>query len=438
MALWTDVLRCWVLADQPMGIPANSVAIPPKSPKSSRPLTVGAVLVAVLVAAVTVLLVGHFTNHFNPEWDMSYYQDMASNGLIGNHHLVAPFAYRFAVPVLIGSVARTTHRNVADTFQTGAQVMSMVFIVACFVFARVNQGSGRAALFAAVLFALNWYIVKWSLLVGSMMDIYAYPLLLLGLWAVFTRRFYVVLLTSAVGLFVKEFLLLPLIAQEGILIYENYRTDRHKLFGPMTLMGAVVVVCFALPRVLIPVVDSLQEVDPHQFWKLRRLISYPANPKRWFNIVFAYVMVWLPVLLLFTRSRWRLVRQRLYPHRWAILQFLAFQLMLVMYGGTNIVIYVTYSAPVALLALVILLDSPDLRRWEPFAALAVVILFNREFMPVPLPQNGLDRYLDFYGGYSDLVTWRSLGRFAEAFVYTLGFWIVRAIAIRGDRRICDR
>jgi hypothetical protein len=173
-------------------------------------------------------------------------------------------------------------------------------------------------------------------------------------------------------------------------------------------------------------------VDPHQLWKLRRLMSYPANARRWFNILFAYVMFWLPALLLLTRSRGRLVRQRLYPYRWAIFPFLAFQLLLVMYGGTNIVIYVTYSAPVAVLVLAVLLDSTDLRRWEPFAALAVVILFNREWMPVPLPQNGLDRYLDFYGGYSDLVTWRSLSRFAEASAYTLGFWMVRAMAIRSD------
>jgi hypothetical protein len=416
-----------------MEIPSKSAPFSPKSSSRAGPLTGWGVLVAVLVAAVVVLLVARFTNHLNPKWDMLYYQDMAANGLVGNHHLVAPFAYRPAAPLVIGALARAAHEDYADTFRTCAQLMSMVFIVACFVFARLNQCSDRAALFAAVLIALNLYIIKWNVFAGSMVDIYAYPLLLLGFWAVLTRRFHLLMLTSVAGLFVKEFLLLPLVAQAGMLIRDNYRTNRRKMIGPMALMGAILVACFVLPRVLIPVVDSLQDVDPHQLWKLRRLISYPASPKRWFNILFAYVTVWLPVLLLLTRSRWRQVQQRLYPHRWAIFPFLAFQLVLVMYGGTNIVIYVTYSAPVAVLALVTLLDSPDLLRWEPFAALAVVILFNREWMSIPLPQYGLERYLDFIGGYSDLVTWRSFWRFAEAFAYILGFWTVRATTIRRDR-----
>lgn len=385
---------------------------------------------AVLVAAVVVLLVGRFNNRLNPEWDMSYYQDMAANGLLGNHHLVAPFAYRPAAPLVIGAIARAAHTNYTDTFRACAQVMSMVFILACFVFAKVNQGSDRAALFAAVLIALNMAIVKWSILAGSMVDIYAYPLLLLGFWAVLARRFYLVLLVSAAGLFVKEFLLLPLVTQAGMLIYDNYRTNRRKLIRTMALTCAVIVVCFVMPRVLIPIVDSFQDIDPHQLWKLRRLISYPANPKRWFNITFAYLAVWLPALLLFTRRRGQLVRDRLCPHRTAIFVFLAFHLLLVMYGGTNIVIFVTYSVPAEMLALVILLDSPDLQRWEPFAALTVVILFNREWMSIPLPQYDLDRYLNFYGGYYHLVTWRSVWRLAEACAYTVGFWAVRTVAIR--------
>jgi hypothetical protein len=392
-------------------------------------------LMAVLVAVVVVWLVGYFTNHMTPEWDMLYYQDMAAHGILGNHHLVAPFAYRPAAPLLIGAIARATHANYADTFRICALIMSIVFIVACFVYARVHQGSNRAALFAAVLIALNAAVVKSNAFSGSMVDIYAYPLLMLGFWAVLARRFYLVLLVSAAGLFFKEFLLLPLITQAGTLIYENYRTNLRKLILPLALTGAVIVVCFVMPRVLIPIVDSFQDVDPHQLWKLRRLITYPANPKRWFNITFAYLAVWLPVLLLFTRSRGRLVWDQLCQHRTAIFLFLAFHLLLVMYGGTNILTFVTYSVPVEVLVLVILLQSPDLQRWEPFAALAVVILFNREWMSLPLPHPDLNRYLNFYGGYYHLVTWRSVWRLAEAIAYAVGFWAVRKVAITPGAKV---
>jgi hypothetical protein len=115
--------------------------------------------------------------------------------------------------------------------------------------------------------------------------------------------------------------------------------------------------------------------------------------------------------------------------------FLMFHLLLVMYGGTNIVTFVTYSVPVEVLALAILLESPDLQRWEPFAALVVVILFNREWMSFPLPQPNLNRYLNFYGGYYHLVTWRSVWRLAEAIAYAVGFWAVRTVAIRRGSRV---
>lgn len=415
----------------------NSAACSPRPSNYTGRLALRGFLTAVLVAAVVVLLVGRFTNRLDPVWDVSYYQDMAANGILGNHHLAAPYAYRPAAPLVIGAVARAGHTSYTDTFRTCAQVMSAVFILVCFVFGRANQGSDRAALFAAVMIALNMYIVKWNVLAGGMVDIYAYPLLLLGFWAVMARRFYVVLLISAAGLFVKEFLLLPLLTQAGMLIYENYRTNLRKLIGPMALTGAVIVICFVLPRVLIPIVETYQALDPHQPRKLLRLILYPANPKRWFNITFAYLAVWLPALLLFTRSRGRLVRDRLYPHRTAIFLFLAFHLLLVMYGGTNIVIFVSYSVPVEILALVILLDCPDLLRWEPFAALAVVILFNREWMSIPLPQYGFDRYLNFYGGYAHLVTWRSVWRLAEALAYIVGFWAIRTVAIRRGALVGD-
>jgi hypothetical protein len=71
---------------------------------------------AVLVAAVVVLLVGHFTNRITPEWDMLYYQDMAAHGVLGNHHLVAPFAYRPAAPLVIGAIARAANANYRTRF----------------------------------------------------------------------------------------------------------------------------------------------------------------------------------------------------------------------------------------------------------------------------------------------------------------------------------
>jgi hypothetical protein len=390
---------------------------------------------ATLVAAAAVFLVGQFTNRVGPRWDMIYYQDMAANGVLGNQHLVAPFAYRPVAPLTIGVLARALRMNYTDAFRMCAEAMSVVFIVACFVFGKAYHASDRAALLAAVLIALNYRIVKFHILTGSMIDIYAYPLVLLGFWAVLARRFRLVLLISAAGLFVKEFLLLPLLTQAGVAIYENYRTNWRKPVGLLALTGAVIATCFVLPRVLIPIASTFQDIDPHEPWRLLRLISYPANPKRWFNIGFGYAAVWLPALLLLTRERVLLVRQRLDPHRAAIFLFLAFQFVLVMYGGTNIVTFVTYCVPVEALVLVILLDSEDLMGWEPFAVLAVVVLFNREWMAVPNREEDLNGYLNFYGGYYHMVTRRSVWRMGEVVAYIVGFWGLRRVVMR---RVLER
>ena len=107
----------------------------PKPASYTGQMTLRGSLTVVLVAAVVVLLVAPFTNHIDPlslRWDMLFYQDMAANGILGNHHLVAPFAYRPAAPLFIGAVARAAHTNYTGTFRTCAEVMSMVFIVACF------------------------------------------------------------------------------------------------------------------------------------------------------------------------------------------------------------------------------------------------------------------------------------------------------------------
>jgi len=164
-------------------------------------------------------------------------------------------------------------------------------------------------------------------------------------------------------------------------------------------------------------------------------MTYPANWRRWFNITFVYLAVWLPALLLLSRQRCHLVWQSIRStHARVVIFFLIFHFLLVMYGGTNILVFVSYSLPVEILVLRILLESRGLLAWEPLLALFVVIMFNREWMALPLPEDGLDRYLNFYGGYYHLVTRRSLFRVAEALSYVAGFWLLRAAVTRWSAR----
>jgi hypothetical protein len=378
------------------------------------------------MAVAVVALVNFFTNHMPPEWDMKYYVDMARRGVIGNPGLVAPFAYRPGAPLLVGLVARVTGLDVESTFRACSSLTSVLFIVCAFCFAVSWGATPRSARVTAVALALYLYIIKWNAFAGTMVDIYAYPFLLLAFWGLLRERFYVTVAVSAVGLFFKEFLLLPLLVQATLLVFAGGGRRWPSRLWRLGVIGCVLVVCFVLPRLSLHVVATWQDVDPlNNRASLWRVISYPASWRRDLNIVFAYVACWLPVVLLLNARRLRIVVNRLRPQRALLGTYAAFHFMLVMYGGTNLVIFVTYLLPVQILVLVTLLDEGDVRPWEMGLMLATVFVFNRQWQRLPLPKDGLDAYLDFYGGYHMRLTARSLARMGELAAYIVVFWLVR-------------
>lgn len=113
---------------------------------------------------------------------MLSYVDMASRSMLGNRHLVAPFAYRPGAPLLVGAIARVFHSNVATTFRICVHVMCVAFILCGFCFARRLGGRYTSAMTVAILLARYFYIIKWNVFTDAMVDIYVYPLLLLAFW----------------------------------------------------------------------------------------------------------------------------------------------------------------------------------------------------------------------------------------------------------------
>ena len=81
----------------------------------------------------------------------------------------------------------------------------------------------------AIVRALYFYIIKWNVFTGTLVDIYGYPLILLAFWALLKGRPYICLTACAVGLFFKEFLLLPLLTQAVFLVITEWRRLRRLL-----------------------------------------------------------------------------------------------------------------------------------------------------------------------------------------------------------------
>lgn len=404
-------------------------------------------LIVAGIATFVVLAIGLRTNRMTPAWDMRCYLDMATNGVIGNRHLMSPFAYSLAVPLIVHALAHLLNLPAAIVFHLCAYVACIAFIISCFYFARAAGAAVVSATLTAVTLALNFNIVKWALFSRTMLDIYVYPLILLAFWLLLRKRFYACLAISGIGLFFKEFMLLPLLTQAAAVMVRKWRAFpfRRWLKGvamPLTITFLVLLACFVLPRVLIHVERAASDyagvapIDPFRNpASLRRLYSFPANLRRDFNIVFAYFSWWLPALLLLDVRRLRLVWSRLQPHWLVCAWFLGFHFLLVMYGGTNLDIFATYSLPILILVLTVLLEEGGVQLWEKVLMVLLVVLFNRIWVHIPLPQRDLWTYLNFYGGFNDLVTRRSLFRMAELLFYVGGTGMLRMLLSSRNRAL---
>lgn len=399
-------------------------------------------LTVLLTAVGAVSAIGFMTNRMVPAWDMTYYIDEAIHGILHNDKLIVPFAYRPGAPLLIGFMARAFHLDIVQAFRLSAYLACVAFIVFSFYFAASLWVSVRSALAVALAFALFIFVIKWNLFAGAMVDIYAYPLILLAFWALLKRRYFLCAAISGVGLFFKEFMLLPLLTQAAVVSIEHGIKGWRKAIGPLTFTFLTLALCFVLPRVLIHVVGSMQIVDPiHNPASLKLLGEMPLSWKREFNIVYSYLAFWLPVLLLASWGRLKIVRER-WRGMWAIAAFyMFFHFWLVMYGGTNIMIFVTYSLPVAIMVLALTIQSADVASWEPLLMIAVVFAFNRDWVHVPLAAEGVPQYLDFWGGYDDVITPHSYRRMGELIAWVLSFWMLRGLLgvwSRNRRRTVSR
>ena len=390
--------------------------------------------IALAIAIGVVTVVWLFTNHMSPQWDMHYYLDMAAHGLLGNRNLAAPFAYRPAAPLIVGALSRVLPVNLELLFRACDALMCVVFILSSFYFARSVGANLRTAFFAGTVFALNFNVVKWTLFSGTMVDIYAYPILLAAFYALLRDKIYTCLGICAVGLFFKEFLLVPIGVQTVVLLVRSRQIGWKAVWKPLLLAAGIVLVCLVLPHLVIHVTRTFEDIDPvNDRSSVRRLISYPLSRRHDFNILFAYLAGWFPILALLSPHRAHIVWHRLSRYRLLITSFMAFHFLLVMYGGTNIDIYITYCLPIQILVLVVILRECNVRPWEVGLTLVAVVAFNRIWMHVPLPENGLDAYLDFYGGYYMRVTRSSFLRMGELLAYLLAIGLLRLLILQRER-----
>jgi hypothetical protein len=174
-----------------------------------------------------------------------------------------------------------------------------------------------------------------------------------------------------------------------------------------------------IPRLYIPVQGSYQEIDPiDNFRTLKRLWNYLLNEPKNINTLYAIMSYWLPSLLLLTSDRFKSIWYELRNFKGFILIYLSLNLLLTVYGGTNLLVFVSYSVAVQIVILSLLIKH-GIHPIELVFMLMVMLIYNKILLNIPLPQENFDAYIDFYGGWSSRVNIMTVVRFLEMLIFIL-------------------
>jgi hypothetical protein len=380
-----------------------------------------------ILSALLVAVSAEVSGVLPPLFDAKVYVKIAEHGLFPKGGLEAPFAYRPLVPFLARGLAEALRIEIPTAFRVLSWTSVAALPVLAWSFVRWDGGDARAALVAFAAVALSYHHLKLPVFLPTPSTIEAYLLLFIAMWALLAGRERLCLALSALGLFAKEFLIIPPLLLAGSQLRAAARTRNRTRLAAAIVTLAVIAFCVALPRAVIPISISFQWVDPiHNPATISNLWLTPLHPLRDLNLLFAWLGYWLPTWLLLTRVRWRALRERLSPVKGVVLGYLALLLLLSMYGGTNLTWFAAYAVPIQVLVLGRLIDR-SVRTSELVLMLVAVLLFNRFLVPIPLPdEQRYEAFVDFYGGWSARVNEVTLKRFAELAAYGAAAVLLRA------------
>lgn len=383
----------------------------------------GALLCLAFVGAVFLA-----TNRIPPAWDALHYLDMSRYGVTGNENLSAPFAYRIGVPLVAGAVSDLFQIPIELTYRAGAILAASLFILITLSISLKICRDIRFATLTALLTAAGFWHVKFSAFFDTAIDIYALFLLVLAWFFILKKWWIPAFLIGIFGLLVKEWLgviiaLLTFLSLRWA-VQERRISNFAVPLGIILAGGAVI----WLPRALIEVAQTVQMFDPlnDPDWQ-SVLLSVWTNKARVFNLCLSSLSYWMPLLLLLTPGRMQGILVDLKRDGLLAICILHIGLvsLLALYGGTNIPIFVSYSAPVLAVTLSYLM-SRSVPLVEIVVAFGVVLLINRIFVNVPDPRIDMGMYLDHIPGYDSRLNGRSFTRLIELVtaivVFRLAVW----------------
>jgi hypothetical protein len=352
---------------------------------------------------------------FPIKWDMSAYTHMAEKGLVGNEKLVAPFAYRPAIPTFAAIVSNLFKIDILSSFYLCAFVGCLLFYMATFCVAATHTKSIKLSLAVTVCFASYYGHIKFHAIQYAMLDIYS-AAGLMALWiGIVQRKFFLVGTLSVLGLTIKEWFGIPLaISSVSLITIGVQKLDIASLFKAVFLFVAGIIMIVGIRWAIVPQ-NTIQFFDPLNRGNFLLELFKPLESElRLLNILFGVFIYSTPILLVATRKRISTVYHTIVDQNLGLISasYVFLVILLTTYGGTNIMVFVSYLAPV--FVYVACLISLNINRTAEimFAGL-ICILLNRLFVAVPDPELDISMYLDHFPPYSGRFNWDSVYRFVE-------------------------
>jgi hypothetical protein len=387
-------------------------------------------LCALLIAIPLVCLIAARTNSTPPKYEAIQYVDMARNGIIGNPNLVSPMAYRPGTPLASRVVADVLSVSIENGFRIVGWISSIAFLMCVFTLARCFTVDYRHALVTMVILGLSFTHLKFPLFFYTLVDGPAYPLMVIAFWALITKRFYLCLLISSIGVLFKEFLAIPLFLVILHFGWGFWRSRSRRDLVHLVVALGIGLGVIGIPRLCIPVSRQGEFVNPLDLRTLGTFLFATLDEKRLFDVMYAAASYWLPTVLLLTPSRfnklWADLRGR---HLWVMSIYLSLVLLLTVYGGNNTFIYIGYSVAAQAVVLALLFRS-GVGFAEGTYVVVVMMLYNKTMLHIPLPDHGFDAYIDFYGGWSPRVSLPIVVRFIEMGAFVILAMCGRSVAAK--------
>jgi len=367
-----------------------------------------------LIASVSlVLLVDALTNGVTEKYlyDSNFYLGIAERGF-ETDLLVAPFIYRYAPSLLAGALFHLTGLSLYKIFKLITYIGVLAQLLGIFLIVHSLTCSRKSAYVGMAVVAFSMYNLKYLLFDVYRADALAYAIILLCTWLVLKGRFFPLILITVIGLQVREFVAIPLLAFLSVqLRQEGIRKSLRYIF--ISLLGLFIAI--GLPRLFIPIIANDQEIKLSQEG-IQHLLNLLLYLKRDLNLVYVCFAYFLPFSIFYRPSKLKDKYRVLKAEQWSyFLHYVGWVFLLIIVGGTDMERFASYFfLPMAVSVGFLVENQPVI---SIIAALFLQFIFNRIWLPFPIWD--FDLFANFYGGWSVFITTTTIWRYVEVVTYAV-------------------